>query len=188
MRQIVSFYGLSFLMQGSVSVVESRKFLPLLYQLAARMSKKALEDDPFQQVLQEVREWGLGREREGAGEKTANVEGRGRERSQMMSDTSIHTVSHCYSSPHCVCAPMQIILYTAKDHPHHSLYIILAMGNATKDDEYPLRGYVCGSRKGKSRRTGTGGGGGGGSHSVDEVRRSWLLGNNMQPGIVVCMG
>ena len=63
----------------------------------------------------------------------------------------------------------QIILYTAKDHPHHSLYIVLAMGNAPKDDEYPLRGYVCGSRKAKSRRTSTAGGGGG-SHSVDEVK------------------
>ena len=43
-------------MQESVGVVESRRFLPLLYQLAARTSKKALEGDPFQQVLQEVRE------------------------------------------------------------------------------------------------------------------------------------
>ena len=69
----------------------------------------------------------------------------------------------------CVTVCPQIILYTAKDHPHHSLYIVLAMGNAPKDDEYPLRGYVCGSRKAKSRRTSTAGGGGG-SHSVDEVR------------------
>ena len=82
-----------------------------------------------------------------------------------------------------MCVPVQIILYTAKDHPHHSLYIILAMGNATKDDEYPPRGYVCGSRKGKSRRAGTGGGGG--SHSVDEVRRPCLLDSQLQPWITV---
>jgi len=75
----------------------------------------------------------------------------------------------------CVIVCPQIILYTAKDHPHHSLYIVLAMGNAPKDDEYPLRGYVCGSRKSKSRRTSTAGGGGG-SHSVDEVRMPLKLG------------
>ena len=44
------------LVQESVAIVESRKFLPLLYQLAARVSKTALESDLFQQVLQEVRE------------------------------------------------------------------------------------------------------------------------------------
>jgi len=42
--------------QESIAIVESRKFLPLLYQLAARVSKTALESDLFQQVLQEVRE------------------------------------------------------------------------------------------------------------------------------------
>ena len=80
------------LMQESVSVVESRKFLPLLYQLAARMSKKALEGDPFQQVLQEVREWGWG-EKRGRGWREDREGGR-RESQIMMADASIHTMLH----------------------------------------------------------------------------------------------
>ena len=41
-------------MQDALSKIESRKFLPLLYQLAARISAHALDTDPFQQILQEV--------------------------------------------------------------------------------------------------------------------------------------
>ena len=41
-------------MQDALSKVETRKFLPLLYQLAARISERALDSDPFQQKLQEV--------------------------------------------------------------------------------------------------------------------------------------
>ena len=41
------------LQKGSTKI-ESRKFLPLLYQLAARMSARSLATDPFQSTLQEV--------------------------------------------------------------------------------------------------------------------------------------
>jgi ataxia telangiectasia mutated family protein len=77
---------------------ESRKFLPMLYQLAARMSELSKET-VFQQVLRKL----------------------------------IYNVS--------------------RDHPHHSLYILLAMHHAPKDEEYPPHGYQCGSKKGKLKRS-----------------------------------
>ena len=40
--------------QEGAAQLESRKFLPLLYQLAARMSARNLATDPFQHILQEV--------------------------------------------------------------------------------------------------------------------------------------
>lgn len=39
-------------MQEGISHLESHKFIPLMYQLAARMSSKT---SPFQEVLQQVR-------------------------------------------------------------------------------------------------------------------------------------
>ena len=42
------------LLQEGVARLESRKFLPLMYQLAARMSAQTLTSDPFQQILQKV--------------------------------------------------------------------------------------------------------------------------------------
>jgi len=42
------------LMQEGASQLQSRKFLPLMYQLAARMSARTLASDPFQQTLQQV--------------------------------------------------------------------------------------------------------------------------------------
>ena len=44
----------------------------------------------------------------------------------------------------------QIIFKTAVDHPYHSLYIILALSNACKDDEFPQSGYVTGSKSSRS--------------------------------------
>ena len=41
-------------LQRGAAQLESRKFLHLLYQLAARMSARSLATDPFQQTLQEV--------------------------------------------------------------------------------------------------------------------------------------
>ncbi len=41
--------------QDGVKDLETRKFLPLMYQLAARMSARTLNSDPFQQTLQSVR-------------------------------------------------------------------------------------------------------------------------------------
>lgn len=40
--------------QEGISQLESCKFIPLMYQLAARMSSKNLSSDTFQEVLQEV--------------------------------------------------------------------------------------------------------------------------------------
>ncbi len=42
------------LVQNGVKTLETRKFLPLMYQLAARMSAQTLVSDPFQQTLQSV--------------------------------------------------------------------------------------------------------------------------------------
>ena len=42
------------ILQEGVSQLESYKFIPLMYQLAARMSLKNLASDSFQEVLQEV--------------------------------------------------------------------------------------------------------------------------------------
>ena len=56
----VTVYLSTTVMQDALSKIESRKFLPLLYQLAARMSAHALDSDQhstafsFQQILQEV--------------------------------------------------------------------------------------------------------------------------------------
>ena len=71
-----------------------------------------------------------------------------------------------------------------KDHPYHSLYVILALSNAGIDNEFPQKGYVSGQRRSnggtmsngtKLRRStggagGRGGGGGGGQCVVDDVR------------------
>ncbi len=45
----------SLFLQEGISQLESCKFIPLMYQLAARMSSKNLASDSFQEVLQEVR-------------------------------------------------------------------------------------------------------------------------------------
>lgn len=42
------------LVSEGVALLESRKFLPLMYQLAARMSAQTTPTDPFQQILQQV--------------------------------------------------------------------------------------------------------------------------------------
>nr|QSX72307.1 ATM kinase [Halisarca dujardinii] len=76
--------------------VESRKFLPLLYQLAARVSEHSKES-AFQQALRKV------------------------------------------------------ILKVCRDHPQHSLYVLLAMKNAPRDQDYPSRGFQCGSGSGSGR-------------------------------------
>ena len=53
--QIVYFYfELWTLTQEGASQLQSRKFLPLMYQLAARMSARTLATDLFQQTLQQV--------------------------------------------------------------------------------------------------------------------------------------
>ena len=99
-----------------MSKIESRKFLPLLYQLAARITAHALDTDPFQQILQEV----------------------------------IAIIVTKNSKINLLCFLLQMIYKTAMDHPFHSLYIILALSNACKDDEYPQTGYVSGSRNARS--------------------------------------
>ena len=40
--------------QEGASQLEKSKFIPLMYQLAARMSSKSPANDTFQEVLQEV--------------------------------------------------------------------------------------------------------------------------------------
>lgn len=40
----------------------------------------------------------------------------------------------------------QIIYRTTLEHPHHCLYVILALSNATKDNRYPTSGHVSGTR------------------------------------------
>ncbi len=40
----------------------------------------------------------------------------------------------------------EIILRTTFDHPHHSLYVILALSNASKDDVFPAAGHVTGTK------------------------------------------
>ena len=49
----------------------------------------------------------------------------------------------------------EIIFRTTLDHPHHSLYVILAIGNASKDDMFPSSGHVTGTKLPKG--TGSGG-------------------------------
>jgi ataxia telangiectasia mutated family protein len=77
------------LQKGSTKI-ESRKFLPLLYQLAARMSARSLATDPFQSTLQEI------------------------------------------------------IFRTSVEHPHHSLYVTLALSHASMDNSFPSSGHVTG--------------------------------------------
>ncbi len=61
---------------------------------------------------------------------------------------------------------MQIIYRTALDHPHHCLYSILALSNASKDDKFSSSGHVSGKNSGRtshlSRKEGSG-------RFVDEV-------------------
>ncbi len=104
--------------QEGVTGLQSRKFLPLMYQLAARMSTRSA--DPFQQILQ------------------------------------------------------SIILRSTLDHPHHSLYVILALSNASKDNLFPVAGHVTGTRMSKAsgrlqRKNSSGVG-----NAVDEVSEVWL--------------
>ncbi|XP_019856363.1 PREDICTED: serine-protein kinase ATM [Amphimedon queenslandica] len=103
------------LIKDYVSSLPSYKLLPVIYQLAARMS--SLNSDPFQHILQEM------------------------------------------------------LYRLGKDHPYHSLYVILALSNAGIDNEFPQKGYVTGQRRSnggamsngtKLRRSGGGAGGRGG--------------------------
>ena len=85
-----------------------------------------------------------------------------------------------------------MLYHLGKDHPYHSLYVILALSNAGLDNEFPQKGYVTGQRRssaatstsvsgggGKLRKSSVKGGSGvGGQCVVDDVRmmRSvWLL-------------
>ena len=40
----------------------------------------------------------------------------------------------------------QMLLRLCKEHPYHSLYVILALSNASLDNEFPESGYVTGTR------------------------------------------
>ncbi|XP_077976961.1 serine-protein kinase ATM-like [Glandiceps talaboti] len=67
-------------LQTGLPRIQSRKFLPLMYQLAARMTTRQHDDDSFHPTLN------------------------------------------------------QLIERTTLDHPHHTLFVILALSNANKDD------------------------------------------------------
>lgn len=41
---------------------------------------------------------------------------------------------------------VQVIYSSTVEHPYHCLYIILALSNATKDNQFPKSGYVTGSK------------------------------------------
>ncbi len=70
----------------------------------------------------------------------------------------------------CIYA-IQIIYQTALDHPHHCLYSILALSNASKDDKFSSSGHVSGSKSsGRASRLSRKGGSG---RSVDEVSHHW---------------
>ena len=91
---------------------------------------------------------------------------------------------------------LQMLYHLGKDHPYHSLYVILALSNAGLDNEFPQKGYVTGQRRsstttstcgsaagggggGKLRKSSVKGGSGvGGQCVVDDVRMMrnvWLL-------------
>ena len=53
-QTVYSNFELWTLPQEGASQLQSRKFLPLMYQLAARMSARTLATDLFQQTLQQV--------------------------------------------------------------------------------------------------------------------------------------
>ena len=103
--------------QNAADQLESRKFLPLIYQLAARMSDITVDSSEFQKILQEV------------------------DHSSLYLP-SLHATSL-----------LQIIFKTALDHPYHSLYVIFALSNACKDNEFPIQGHVSGAKKTKQRRS-----------------------------------
>ena len=42
---------------------------------------------------------------------------------------------------------LQIIFRTSVDHPHHSLYVTLALSHASMDDAFPASGHVTGVAK-----------------------------------------
>jgi len=74
------------IIKGGLMKIQSRKFLPLMYQLAARLGTKSHDNRLFQEILNEL------------------------------------------------------IERTAVDHPHHTLFILLALANAEKDDKYLTAG------------------------------------------------
>lgn len=39
---------------------------------------------------------------------------------------------------------LQVIYRSTLEHPFHCLYVVLALSNATKDDQFPKSGYVTG--------------------------------------------
>lgn len=41
--------------------------------------------------------------------------------------------------------PPQVIYRSTLEHPFHCLYVVLALSNATKDDQFPKSGYVTGT-------------------------------------------
>ncbi|XP_064386958.1 uncharacterized protein LOC135335396 [Halichondria panicea] len=59
-----------------------------------------------------------------------------------------------------LCLKAGIIYRTALDHPHHCLYSILALSNASKDDKFSSSGHVSGKNSGRtshlSRKEGSG--------------------------------
>ncbi len=74
---------------------------------------------------------------------------------------------------------IQIIYRTALDHPHHCLYSILALSNASKDDKFSSSGHVSGSKSsGRASRLSRKGGSG---RSVDEVS------HHLPSPIVLCV-
>jgi len=52
----------------------------------------------------------------------------------------------CFILPNCVLIVFQLIERTAVDHPHHTLFILLALANAEKDDKYLTAGKKNTSR------------------------------------------
>lgn len=52
----------------------------------------------------------------------------------------------CSIWPNCVLIVLQLIERTAVDHPHHTLFILLALANAEKDDKYLTAGKKNTSR------------------------------------------
>ena len=92
---------------------------------------------------------------------------------QCMTHYVLHSV--LYTLWYCVCFLFnrQILFKICTDHPYHSLYVILALSNASLDNEFPQNGYVTGTRgqppAGKKMRRSSVTPTSGNVRSVDEV-------------------
>ena len=67
-----------------------------------------------------------------------------------------------------------MLYHLGKDHPYHSLYVLLALSNAGLDNEFPQKGYVTGQRRSSATTSASGGAAGGGG----KLRRSSVKGGS----------